>query len=73
MVEEKNAEGETEVIEASGDAIVINQGLLAIAGAITDGLLAIAGAIQKLAELENGEQFGDSESSEYYMDGSRIK
>lgn len=63
MVKEESNRSE-EQIEASGDAIVI-------ADAIYGGLAEIAGAIRELAKAQAGEDYGDAEESDTYLDGSR--
>lgn len=68
MVKETNAESEAEIIEASGDAIVISQGLYAIAESLGD----VAAAIRKLAAVQQDDDFGESEIVDNYLDGSRI-
>lgn len=69
MVKETGGEGEDQTIEASGDAIIISQGLFAIA----QGLTEIARAVKGLDKDMNEENYGEPEESTSYLDGTVIK
>jgi hypothetical protein len=61
----KGSGGESQdAIEASGDTIVI-------ADAIYAGLAEIAGAIREVAKALAGDEVGEPDESEVYLDGTR--
>lgn len=65
MVKGTNVEGQ-ETVEASGEAIVI-------ADAIYGGLAEIASAIREVAKAIAGDDVGEPEESETFLDGTRKK